>query len=483
MTKVQITPPPRGAGHLILVVDDDPRIVELLHIALGAHGYHVITAANGEDALHLALQEQPDLVLLDVKLPRKSGYEVCQAIRREPILAHVPILMISALSDTEARLQGLQRGADDYLAKPFSPKELIAKTRRAIERSERFKTAERRVRELGGELERAREELRRTQQDRRREQRVREATQQLGQQLSRLTRSEEVSSNFLFSLMTHLGSQVAVLLEPRGDERGDLAPSLSRGLEPAQEEGLRFEAKGELAHILLALARPVRREELERFPEVRREMAPLYPAGIAVLVPVAAHGRLVALALLGDKAEPSPYGALDLEMAGSLAQSAGSALEQGLLVRRAQRAYGHALGLYLTAAGERHPRAAVLASGVRRVTEALAREIGFPSESARRLGLEAGAVVFQEDSGESWEGVAGITPLTESGLEYDVAQVARDFLELAPRLEIGTGPRQVVAQLRGDRQVLEALEDLLVRGELVPSDLAASGAPPPGPPA
>lgn len=478
MTTTEVTPQGHGTGHSILVVDDDPRIVELLHIALGAHGYQVLTAANGEDALQIAFQEQPDLVLLDVKLPRKSGYEVCQAMRREPDLAHVPIIMISALADTEARLQGLQRGADDYLAKPFSPKELIAKTRRAIERAERYKAAEQRTREMGGELERAREELRRAQHDRRREQKVRDATQQLGQQLSRLTRSEEVSANFLFSLMTHLGTQVAALLEPDEDS-GRLVPSLTRGLERPQEIGLGVAPDGELARILVALARPMRREELERFPEVRGEIATLYPAGIAMLVPVAAQGRLVALALLGDRAEITPYATMEFELAGSLAQSAGSALEQGFLVRRAQRAYGNALTLYLGAASERHPRAALVAAALRRVVEGLAREIGFPEDGTRRLALEAAAVVFQQESGERWEGISGITPLTESGLESEVAQVARDYLDLAQNLEIGLGPRQVVAQLRGDRQVLQALEDLLVRGELLPSDLFAAGTPPP----
>jgi len=471
MTTSSATPAGHGAGYTVLVVDDDPRIVELLQIALGAHGYRVLTANNGEDALKLSFQEQPDLVLLDVKLPRRSGYDVCQSIRREPELAHLPVIMISALSDTEARLQGLERGADDYLPKPFSPKELLAKARRAIERAERFKQMERRQRELVGEMDRMREELRRSHQDRRREQRVREATNQLTQQLSRLSRAEEVSSHFLFALMTHLGSQVAVLLEPREEQGGRLLPTLSRGVDTPQETALWFDPDGELARILLALSRPTRREELERFPELRDELAPLFPAGIAVLVPVVARGRLVALALLGDKAEPSPYASLDIEMATHLGQAAGLALEQGHLVRRAHQTYERALRVFLTTVGERNPEAAVRAEAVQAVTEALAREIGFTASSSRRLGLETAALAMQEGTGERWEGVSGITPITESGLEGEVAAVARDFVELAPRIEVGLGARQVVAHLRGDRQVLQGLEDLLTRGDLIPADL------------
>ena len=114
---------------------------------------------------------------------------------------------------------------------------------------------------------------------------------------------------------------------------------------------------------------------------------------------------------------------------------------------------------------------ALQADAVQAVTEALAREIGFSASSSRRLGLENAALTMQEVTGERWEGVSGITPITESGLEGEVAAVARDFVELAPRVEVGLGPRQVVAHLRGDRQVLQGLEDMLTRGDLVPSDL------------
>src|SRR5206468_11147810 len=93
----------------ILVVDDDRRVVELLSIALGAYGYRVLQALDGDEALRVALRERPDLVVLDVRLPRKSGFEVCERLRQDPDDPHVPIIMVSAAAETESRLQGLAR--------------------------------------------------------------------------------------------------------------------------------------------------------------------------------------------------------------------------------------------------------------------------------------------------------------------------------------------------------------------------------------
>ena len=127
--------PAAGKPPSILVVDDDRRVVELLAIALGAYGFRVLQAADGEEALQLAQRERPDLVVLDVRLPRKSGYEVCERLRQDPDDPHIPIIMVSAAVETEARLQGLARGADDYVPKPFHLEEVLARIRALLRRS------------------------------------------------------------------------------------------------------------------------------------------------------------------------------------------------------------------------------------------------------------------------------------------------------------------------------------------------------------
>ena len=465
-------PGPRGSGtgYTILVVDDDPRIVELLHIALGAHGFRVISASNGEDALRQAFDELPDLVILDVRLPRRSGYEVCEAIRREPQLAHLPVIMVSALTETEARLQGLARGADDYLPKPFSPKELIAKVKRALARAEEVKALERRARELAGEVERSREETRRAQDELRREKLVQEAYSRLAQDLARLPRPEEVAASFLFALMTHLGVQGAAMLLPDAADEAGLAPRVARGLTPEREALLRVPADGELARLLVALGRPVRREELERFPVLRDELDPLIAAGSALLVPLAVRGRLAGLAVLVEKADGAGFGGLDLELAASLGMAATLAIEQSGLVRHAEETYLHAVRAYGRALETKRPGALRSAEETADVAEALARELGLEGASALSLRLAALAAGLNGGRGGAQPGdgappaLGALREAPELGGE--ILTVARAFVELAGGVDAGTPARQVVARLSGDRHVLTALEDLLTRGEL-----------------
>ena len=108
----------------ILIVDDESALRLILTTRLGLAGYDVIAAADGEEALAAYHQESPDLIVLDVMMPKLDGYGVCKAVRQE---SDVPIIMLTALGDVGDRITGLQMGADDYLSKPFSPKELEAR--------------------------------------------------------------------------------------------------------------------------------------------------------------------------------------------------------------------------------------------------------------------------------------------------------------------------------------------------------------------
>jgi DNA-binding response OmpR family regulator len=117
----------------ILIVDDDLELLGLIGFALRQASYLPISAANGAEALALFEREQPDLVILDVNLPDMSGFEVCRRIRIE---ARTPIMMLSVRSGEEDQVQGLDGGADDYLAKPFSPRTLLARVRALLRRAE-----------------------------------------------------------------------------------------------------------------------------------------------------------------------------------------------------------------------------------------------------------------------------------------------------------------------------------------------------------
>jgi DNA-binding response OmpR family regulator len=113
----------------VLLVDDEPNILLSLKFLMEKEGYEVLVAENGDEAMALARQCLPDLVILDVMLPSPNGYEVCQAMRADPRLAGIHIMMLTAKSNPAEREKGLAMGADDYVSKPFSNRELVDKAR------------------------------------------------------------------------------------------------------------------------------------------------------------------------------------------------------------------------------------------------------------------------------------------------------------------------------------------------------------------
>ncbi|MBI2089740.1 MAG: response regulator transcription factor [Deltaproteobacteria bacterium] len=120
----------------ILVVEDEPDIRKLIHYNLAQEHYQVVEAEDGERALRLLQHEKPDLIILDLLLPGMSGLELCRAVRGRPDTARFPILMLTAKAGEADRVVGLEMGADDYLTKPFSPREMVARVKAILRRSE-----------------------------------------------------------------------------------------------------------------------------------------------------------------------------------------------------------------------------------------------------------------------------------------------------------------------------------------------------------
>jgi len=115
----------------VLVVDDDPNIVEVLRLYFDKDGFAVISCMTGERALETFLASSPDLVILDLMLPGKDGYDICREIRK---ISETPIIMLTARTDTLDKVVGLELGADDYVQKPFEPKELLARVKAVLRR-------------------------------------------------------------------------------------------------------------------------------------------------------------------------------------------------------------------------------------------------------------------------------------------------------------------------------------------------------------
>ena len=122
------------ANPKILVVEDEPNQVELIEFNLNSEGYEVVVTRDGEEALNLAEEENPDLILLDWMLPKVSGIEVCRQLRRSKMTREIPIVMLTARSEESDKIRGLDIGADDYITKPYSIKELLARVRAGMRR-------------------------------------------------------------------------------------------------------------------------------------------------------------------------------------------------------------------------------------------------------------------------------------------------------------------------------------------------------------
>ena len=117
----------------VLVIDDESRFTRLVEANLSSEGYEVSTGSNGKEAVEMAAEQKPDLILLDVMMPEYDGFEACVHIRS---FSNVPIIMLTAKGQEEDRVRGLDAGADDYIVKPFSANELLARVRAVLRRAE-----------------------------------------------------------------------------------------------------------------------------------------------------------------------------------------------------------------------------------------------------------------------------------------------------------------------------------------------------------
>jgi two-component system phosphate regulon response regulator PhoB len=130
----------------ILVVDDEPDLLELVRLNLRQAGYEVVTAETGREALECLRRSRPELMVLDLMLPDLSGSEVCRRVRSDPEASGLPIIMLTAKADEVDRVVGLELGADDYVTKPFSPRELVLRVRAVLRRRAPEQRSERSLR-------------------------------------------------------------------------------------------------------------------------------------------------------------------------------------------------------------------------------------------------------------------------------------------------------------------------------------------------
>lgn len=143
-------------GKTILVVDDVPVNIQLLNTYLSAEGYNVISAKDGSEAMDKVKEHHPDLVLLDVMMPKMSGYEVCKAVKSDEATKYIPVILVTALNELEDKIKGMDSGADDFLSKPFNKLELLVRVRSLL----RIKYLHDELQEKVVELQKTKDELR-----------------------------------------------------------------------------------------------------------------------------------------------------------------------------------------------------------------------------------------------------------------------------------------------------------------------------------
>ncbi len=124
-----------AANKKILIVDDEKALVSLVSLHVKTAGYEVLVANDGWTAIDMCKRDKPDLVILDLMLPKLNGWEVCRRIREDDAIKNTAVLMLSARGETDDKVRGFDVGADDYVTKPFSPRELVARVNRILARS------------------------------------------------------------------------------------------------------------------------------------------------------------------------------------------------------------------------------------------------------------------------------------------------------------------------------------------------------------
>src|SRR5262245_33109447 len=202
-------PPP-----LVLVADEEKQVVEAIIAALQLHHYRVSVAEDGDEALRRAHGESPDLIIASVRLKSRGGLEICGTLRREVDWGDMPVVILSAASDAEARVEALAHGADDFLTKPFSPRELVARVQRLVAGAREPTRYRKRSLALAGVVGRLETESRRARDEAERERSLRALSGGLLGSLLRTLDVAELDARLLRECCVQTGARSAALLSP-----------------------------------------------------------------------------------------------------------------------------------------------------------------------------------------------------------------------------------------------------------------------------
>jgi response regulator RpfG family c-di-GMP phosphodiesterase len=369
----------RRSVETILVVHPDPRLCELLQMTLASAGYDIRVAADADEAYAHFRRTHPDLTLVDLALVGREGAPFSDTLLGRRSGRRVPMIVISDASPAETARQGMALGADDFLARPFSPPELLLRVRQSLNRLAESRALSKAQEDLDGILRRTQDELDHL---RRRVRAQKGGLQSLLDFNRRLDPSEgecELEQTCLTqaSLLAHTPG-VCLFRMNDGDE-GWLAPARWQGIGDDRLRGLRLPVDGEFLKILTAGAGPVRLSEFDQVPGTSFEAGTLAAAGLAIAAPLVLRGRLVGLLALGDDRAPGSEAA-DLEAIGLLAGSVAHLLEAARVRREDKEVAVDTLTVLVDRLESQYPYLAGHSRRVTRMALDTGRRLSLPEE-------------------------------------------------------------------------------------------------------
>jgi putative nucleotidyltransferase with HDIG domain len=328
-----------GENGSILVVDDDPNVVEILTECLRNKGYETDSAADGDEALDKYDRFRPDLVVLDVALPKKDGFEVCDTIRARDVHRDVPVIMISADSIQESMLRGFRAGAQDYLKKPFSLKEILAKIENYLTQANRKNNLREQNLQLEGEVQRGHADYTRINRELKKKVLDMRSLFGLSQDLNRLRDPEDLIRVFCLTVVGQLGVSSVALFYAFDEMDEYLSYAGGSGVSNSVLQSVRLSREIALSSYLLGKHECVRLSG-EEFPEdAKREANFLTRFGFDYGYPLVVKSRLIGIVFIGGNVNRQEYAADELELFKSICTSAATGLENARLYGELQATY------------------------------------------------------------------------------------------------------------------------------------------------
>ncbi|MCK4235923.1 MAG: response regulator, partial [Candidatus Krumholzibacteria bacterium] len=323
----------------ILIVDDDPNVVEILTESLKDRGYNTESAYDGEEALEKYDSFRPDLVVLDVVLPKKDGFNVCDEIRARDIHKDIPVIMISADSIPEAMAKGFRSGAQDYIKKPFSLKEIIAKIDNFLHQANKRKDLREQNILLEDEVQKGQEDYMWINRELKKKILDMRTLFGLSQDLNRLRDPEELVNVFSLTIIGQLCLGSASIFYALDDMDDHLSYAGGKGVQDNVLKTVRLSREMGLSMYLLQNQDVLDLTEPNLPEDTMRESKFMVGFGFNYCFPLVVKSKLIGIVFVGRKVNDQEYSVDDMELFKSICCSAATGLENARLYSELQATY------------------------------------------------------------------------------------------------------------------------------------------------